>query len=48
MISIKGTTLHLKGLVKAFIMQKKFNKGCFLQNLKAFNEQGSYAMVKVG
>ena len=47
MISMRGTILHLKDFAKAFIMQKKFNRGCFLQNLKVFNKQGFYATVKV-
>ena len=47
MISIKSTTLHLKDYAKTFIMQEKFDKGCCLQYLKAFNNQGFYAMVKV-
>ena len=47
MISIKSTTLHLKDFAKTFIMREKFDKGCYLQYLKAFDKQGLYAMVKV-
>ena len=47
MISIKSTTLHLKDYAKTFIIQEKFDKGCCLQNLKSFDKQGFYAMVKV-
>lgn len=47
MISMRGRIFHLKDFAKAFIMQKKFNRGFFLQNLKVFNKQGFYATVKV-
>ena len=44
---MRGRIFHLKDFAKAFIMQKKFNRGFFLQNLKVFNKQGFYATVKV-
>ena len=46
MTSIKSTTLHLKDYAKTFIMQEKFDKGCCLQYLKAFDKQRLYAIVR--
>ena len=48
MISMRGTTLHLKDFAKAFSSCRRNSTGvASLKTWKHFNKQGFYAMVKV-